>query len=375
MRGHGLLSRSVTIYFRADCSHALRGRNLGVIYVNNPQVRGFFRLEKTGLGGFLVVFTVGDINEPGARYVADIVTDELAVQMVRDAVGEPDLEVAHRGRRQVARGGRRRRHLPGRAGSSWPATPPTPCRRPVASAATPASRTPTTWPGSSRSSSRGQADPVPARHLRRRASARRCAGRRAGLQPLRAALRSRPRHWRACTRPSPTCTSSSTATGRGPCCPMPTTSTTAPRHQPPPVLRPSRHPGAPRRAATRRRGHLHPRPVRGRLRPADRSRRRRVARPAQRAAAAGLDLATYVVAARPPASGRTGGRRGELLHDRLRHRSLRRRAGPAGRLRRLAPASLGSRPRPTAHSCPRARCCAASIDAPGERAGVLAEGS
>jgi len=93
MRGHGLLSRSVTIYFRADCSHALRGRNLGVIYVHNPQLRGFFRLEKTGLGGFLVVFTVGDINEPGARYVADIATDELAVQMVRDAVGEPDLEV------------------------------------------------------------------------------------------------------------------------------------------------------------------------------------------------------------------------------------------------------------------------------------------
>lgn len=93
MRGHGLLSRSVTIYFRADCSHALRGRNLGVIYVHNPQVRGFFRLEKTGLGGFLVVFTVGDINEPGARYVADIATDELAVQMVREAVGEPDLEV------------------------------------------------------------------------------------------------------------------------------------------------------------------------------------------------------------------------------------------------------------------------------------------
>ena len=93
MRGHGLLSRSVTIYFRADCSEALRGRNLGVIYVHNPKVRGFFRLEKTGLGGFLVVFTVGDINEPGARFVADIVTDEMAVQMVRDSVGDDELEV------------------------------------------------------------------------------------------------------------------------------------------------------------------------------------------------------------------------------------------------------------------------------------------
>ncbi|HEX3088858.1 MAG TPA: FAD-dependent monooxygenase, partial [Ilumatobacteraceae bacterium] len=93
MIGHGLLSRSVTIYFRADCSEALRGRNLGVIYVNNPQVRGFFRLEKTGLGGFLVVFTVGDINDPGARFVADTVTDEMAVQLVRDAVGDQALHV------------------------------------------------------------------------------------------------------------------------------------------------------------------------------------------------------------------------------------------------------------------------------------------
>ena len=93
MIGHGLMSRSVTIYFRADCSAALRGRNLGVIYVNNPRVRGFFRLEKTGLGGFLVVFTVGDIHQPGARFVADTVTDELAVQLVRDAVGDPELGV------------------------------------------------------------------------------------------------------------------------------------------------------------------------------------------------------------------------------------------------------------------------------------------
>ena len=93
MVGHGLLSRSVTIYFRADCSTALRGRNLGVIYVNNPHVRGFFRLEKTGLGGFLVVFTVGDIHEPGARFVADTVTDDVAVQLVRDSVGDPELQV------------------------------------------------------------------------------------------------------------------------------------------------------------------------------------------------------------------------------------------------------------------------------------------
>ena len=91
--GHGLLARSITIYFRADCSDALGGRNLGVIYVTNEKLRGFLRLEKTGLGGFLVVFTVGDMNDAGARYCADTVTDDIAVQLVRDAVGEQDLVV------------------------------------------------------------------------------------------------------------------------------------------------------------------------------------------------------------------------------------------------------------------------------------------
>lgn len=94
MIGHGLMSRSITIYFKADCSRALRGRNLGVIYVNNPDVRGFFRLEKTGLGGFLVVSNVGDMkNDPGARWVADTITDERAAELVRKAVGEDDLKV------------------------------------------------------------------------------------------------------------------------------------------------------------------------------------------------------------------------------------------------------------------------------------------
>jgi hypothetical protein len=93
MHGYPELSRSVTIYFRADCSKALRGRNLGVIYVNNPKIRGFFRLEKTGLGGFLVVFTVGDPNDPAARNAAEGITTERATQYVRDAVGDPGLDV------------------------------------------------------------------------------------------------------------------------------------------------------------------------------------------------------------------------------------------------------------------------------------------
>jgi 2-polyprenyl-6-methoxyphenol hydroxylase-like FAD-dependent oxidoreductase len=93
MRGHGLLSHSITIYFRADCSHALRGRNLGVIYVDNAQLRGFFRLERTGQAGFLVVFTVGDIRQPGARRAADDIDEAKARSLVRAAVGEPQLDV------------------------------------------------------------------------------------------------------------------------------------------------------------------------------------------------------------------------------------------------------------------------------------------
>jgi len=93
MEGHPVMSHSVTIYFRADCAQALRGRNLGVIYVNNPQVRGFFRLEKSGLGGFFVVFTAGDIQSAAARRVADDITPEKAEQLIRDAVGDPQLAV------------------------------------------------------------------------------------------------------------------------------------------------------------------------------------------------------------------------------------------------------------------------------------------
>jgi 2-polyprenyl-6-methoxyphenol hydroxylase-like FAD-dependent oxidoreductase len=93
MPGHPVMSHSITIYFRADCSRALRGRNLGVIYVNSAKLRGFFRLEKTGQGGFLVIFTVGDIHGPDARNAANDMSVERAVRYVRDAVGEPDLAV------------------------------------------------------------------------------------------------------------------------------------------------------------------------------------------------------------------------------------------------------------------------------------------
>jgi 2-polyprenyl-6-methoxyphenol hydroxylase-like FAD-dependent oxidoreductase len=88
MRGYGLLSRSITIYFRADCSELLRDRNQGVLYVHNPELRGFFRLDRTGGSGFLVINTVGaDVTQDSAVDVQSGLTEERALGFLRTAIG------------------------------------------------------------------------------------------------------------------------------------------------------------------------------------------------------------------------------------------------------------------------------------------------
>src|SRR4051794_7633429 len=88
MRGHAELSRSITIYFRADCAELLRDRNQGVIYVHNPELRGFFRLDRTGGNGFLVINTVGDdVTQDSAVDVQSGLTEERALQYLRTAIG------------------------------------------------------------------------------------------------------------------------------------------------------------------------------------------------------------------------------------------------------------------------------------------------
>jgi 2-polyprenyl-6-methoxyphenol hydroxylase-like FAD-dependent oxidoreductase len=93
MRGHGHLSNSVTIYFRANCEPLLRGRNLGVIYVFNSVLRGFFRLENRGNSGFLVVNTLGDSSHPQATNVSEGITEDRCIEFVRAAIGIPDIPV------------------------------------------------------------------------------------------------------------------------------------------------------------------------------------------------------------------------------------------------------------------------------------------
>jgi 2-polyprenyl-6-methoxyphenol hydroxylase-like FAD-dependent oxidoreductase len=88
MRGYGRLSRSITIYFRADCAGLLRDRNQGVLYVHNPKLRGFFRLDRTGGNGFLVINTVGeDVTQDSAVDVQAGLTQERALEFLRTAIG------------------------------------------------------------------------------------------------------------------------------------------------------------------------------------------------------------------------------------------------------------------------------------------------
>ncbi|MGH3304235.1 MAG: FAD-dependent monooxygenase [Streptosporangiaceae bacterium] len=102
--GHGLLSNSITIYFRAlsDLGPLLAGRNQGVHYVTNPVLRGFFRLDRSGNAGFLSVNLVGDISRPEIvtgypsapwANVADGITEQRALELLRAAIGVPDFPV------------------------------------------------------------------------------------------------------------------------------------------------------------------------------------------------------------------------------------------------------------------------------------------
>ena len=93
MSGPGWLSDSITIYFKADCRPWLDGRQLGVIYVTNPDQRGFFRFEAGGTRGFLAVNTLGDLSLPGAKHVAGDVSRDRCIALVRSAVGVPDLDI------------------------------------------------------------------------------------------------------------------------------------------------------------------------------------------------------------------------------------------------------------------------------------------
>jgi 2-polyprenyl-6-methoxyphenol hydroxylase-like FAD-dependent oxidoreductase len=93
MLGRGVFSKCVTIYFRANVAPLLRGRNLSVIYVSNPQLRVFFRFEKPFETGFLAIMALGDPKNPITDVSTGLTTDRC-LELVRTALGSDDVPIA-----------------------------------------------------------------------------------------------------------------------------------------------------------------------------------------------------------------------------------------------------------------------------------------
>ena len=90
LQGRGVLSNSITIYFRAPVVPLLRGRNLSVILVANSTLRGFFRIEKPFESGFLVVNTTGDPAQPNDDLWTGL-TDDRCIEYLRAALGDNEI--------------------------------------------------------------------------------------------------------------------------------------------------------------------------------------------------------------------------------------------------------------------------------------------
>lgn len=101
MQGYGVMSKSLTIYFKApkmyELVHATDwGRNSvsnGVIYVNNEYVRGFFRLDRHLTGGLLAVNTLGRRGTEESRFLPPDLSHDDAVKILRSAIGSETVPV------------------------------------------------------------------------------------------------------------------------------------------------------------------------------------------------------------------------------------------------------------------------------------------
>jgi 2-polyprenyl-6-methoxyphenol hydroxylase-like FAD-dependent oxidoreductase len=90
--GHGSFSRSITIYFRAPLRSLVEGKPWAVVYVNHPQLRGFFRFERPFESAFLVVNTAGDPAKPQTDVQTGL-TPERAIEFVQTALGTRDIPI------------------------------------------------------------------------------------------------------------------------------------------------------------------------------------------------------------------------------------------------------------------------------------------
>ena len=91
--GRGVFSNSITIYFHADVANLMAGRNFSVMYIINPALSGFIRLDKDSQAGFLVVNTVGDTRLPETAKAAGDTSEKRLLELVRAGIGVSDIAV------------------------------------------------------------------------------------------------------------------------------------------------------------------------------------------------------------------------------------------------------------------------------------------
>jgi 2-polyprenyl-6-methoxyphenol hydroxylase-like FAD-dependent oxidoreductase len=91
--GRGVFSNSITIYFHADVAKLMEGRNFSVMYIVNPTLSGFMRLDKDSQAGFLVVNTVGDTSKPEAANPAADTSEKRLLELLRAGIGVPNVLV------------------------------------------------------------------------------------------------------------------------------------------------------------------------------------------------------------------------------------------------------------------------------------------
>jgi 2-polyprenyl-6-methoxyphenol hydroxylase-like FAD-dependent oxidoreductase len=93
LSGRGSFAECVTIYFRADMRELIGNRNLSVVYVNHPELLGFFRFSISGDSGFLAVFSTKNPDGSRDTHVADDLDEAQCGEFVRKALGRTDLAV------------------------------------------------------------------------------------------------------------------------------------------------------------------------------------------------------------------------------------------------------------------------------------------
>ena len=85
--GRGTLRHQFSIVFQADLTKALRGRRFAICRIANPEVDGVFGHDDTLRRGTLIV-TYDPAETPASHF-----TTERCTELVRAAVGDPDLPV------------------------------------------------------------------------------------------------------------------------------------------------------------------------------------------------------------------------------------------------------------------------------------------